>query len=217
MTRELVNRRGKKITVTLSDEEMFAEFVRLHLAGRIPRNEFSGSLLTQARSQKGSPEQRWWMHEMVLTASGQVASGEKVGVLTRVAVMVKKASESRDPMIKLVVNDFHRIGIFGKLPARVCRREKNDDGWSLIGRLYPDGSLIQSDKARFQEDELRVLANYELDPEKSSREHGLTHGWCCFCGLALTADNSLQVGYGPVCADKYGLPWGPLPRREKVE
>lgn len=34
---------------------------------------------------------------------------------------------------------------------------------------------------------------------------------CCFCGIALTDDGdgrSVKVGYGPVCAAKYGLPWG---------
>ena len=40
-------------------------------------------------------------------------------------------------------------------------------------------------------------------------------GWathhCCFCGLELTDDGegrSVDVGYGPICAQKNGLPWG---------
>lgn len=34
---------------------------------------------------------------------------------------------------------------------------------------------------------------------------------CVFCNRALTDDadgRSIDVGYGPVCADKHGLPWG---------
>ena len=34
---------------------------------------------------------------------------------------------------------------------------------------------------------------------------------CAFCGLELTDDGegrSVEVGYGPICAKKYGLPWG---------
>ena len=35
------------------------------------------------------------------------------------------------------------------------------------------------------------------------------HGSQCFiCGRALDTAESLSVGYGPVCADKHGLPWG---------
>lgn len=36
--------------------------------------------------------------------------------------------------------------------------------------------------------------------------HGQQHAWCCFCGLELTDDVSVRVGYGPVCAAKHGLP-----------
>lgn len=219
--RELVNRRGKKISVTLSDDEMFAKFIELHLAGRIPRSDFSGSLMQQARAKRGTPEQRWWMHELVLRATGAATEApgadSVVGKLARVAEMIATAAASRDPMIKLVVDDRHRIGIFGKAPSRVCRREIDDEKWTMIGRLAADGILTERSGQRFQESELQTLIEYDADPVFASRDHGLRHGWCCFCGLALTADASVTVGYGPICADKYGLPWGPLPRREKVE
>ena len=32
-------------------------------------------------------------------------------------------------------------------------------------------------------------------------------GWCCFCGITLTNKISIFHGYGPICADYYGLPW----------
>lgn len=31
---------------------------------------------------------------------------------------------------------------------------------------------------------------------------------CSFCGLHLTNPQSVVVGYGPICADNWGLPWG---------
>jgi hypothetical protein len=31
---------------------------------------------------------------------------------------------------------------------------------------------------------------------------------CCFCSRLLETLESISAGYGPVCADKYGLPWG---------
>jgi Family of unknown function (DUF6011) len=37
---------------------------------------------------------------------------------------------------------------------------------------------------------------------------GHTTSFCCFCSLELTDDRSTDVGYGPVCASKRGLPWG---------
>lgn len=37
---------------------------------------------------------------------------------------------------------------------------------------------------------------------------GKETGFCCYCGLGLTNKHSLAVGYGPICAANYGLPWG---------
>ena len=37
---------------------------------------------------------------------------------------------------------------------------------------------------------------------------GRRTGSCCFCARELTDGRSVRVGYGPVCADHYGLPWG---------
>ena len=37
---------------------------------------------------------------------------------------------------------------------------------------------------------------------------GHSTGKCVFCRQPLTDDRSTTVGYGPVCADNNGLPWG---------
>lgn len=55
---------------------------------------------------------------------------------------------------------------------------------------------------------LDLLTRLNADPASVAGQHGLASGWCCFCKAALTADGSLAVGYGPVCAQKFGLPWG---------
>lgn len=40
---------------------------------------------------------------------------------------------------------------------------------------------------------------------------GHATGCCVFCARDLTDDRSVQVGYGPVCAQKHSLPWGLVP------
>ena len=45
--------------------------------------------------------------------------------------------------------------------------------------------------------------------EAAALGHASHH--CCFCGIELTDDGegkSVDVGYGPICARKNGLPWG---------
>ena len=51
------------------------------------------------------------------------------------------------------------------------------------------------------------LAEILADPAAAGVSHGLRTGSCAFCGLELTTPESVGNGYGPVCAEKYGLPW----------
>lgn len=52
-----------------------------------------------------------------------------------------------------------------------------------------------------------LLTAFAADPVGMARQYGRRSGRCVFCGLLLTDPRSLAVGYGPVCATKWGLPW----------
>lgn len=39
---------------------------------------------------------------------------------------------------------------------------------------------------------------------------GQQFSYCCFCSTEITTKESLSVGYGPICAEKWGLPWGEI-------
>lgn len=69
--------------------------------------------------------------------------------------------------------------------------KKYDGEWVYEGRrplyfIYPDDKVTAEEAARF----------------------GHAHGCCLFCLRNLTDERSTEVGYGPVCAEKNGLPWG---------
>lgn len=49
-----------------------------------------------------------------------------------------------------------------------------------------------------------LLSNFPVAVSKYGKEISR----CCFCGLTLTDPASVYVGYGPTCAEKYGLPHG---------
>jgi hypothetical protein len=53
-----------------------------------------------------------------------------------------------------------------------------------------------------------LLARLSRDPAGVASEYGRLTGQCCFCGLSLKDTRSTAVGYGPICAEKFGLPWG---------
>src|SRR5258708_1143510 len=48
------------------------------------------------------------------------------------------------------------------------------------------------------------------DPIKFGALHVQQYKHCCFCNTELTSKTSLFAGYGPICADNWGLPWGEI-------
>lgn len=55
---------------------------------------------------------------------------------------------------------------------------------------------------------LPLLRRFSANPAGVAAEYGRLTGNCCFCGRELTDERSTSVGYGPVCAGHYHLPWG---------
>jgi len=74
------------------------------------------------------------------------------------------------------------------------------------GRNAPDGL---ADKLR----------RFSADPAGEAAAHGHLTGRCCFCNKRLGEgqdQRSVAVGYGPDCADHFGLPWGTTVAAEAV-
>ena len=53
-----------------------------------------------------------------------------------------------------------------------------------------------------------LLIAMATKPAETAAEYGHLTGRCCFCRKALNDERSTEVGYGPICAKHYGLPWG---------
>lgn len=78
------------------------------------------------------------------------------------------------------------------------------------GRVSPEGVLTPSAKldAEFLSALTTLLQEFSKNPARVAKEHGRLTGSCCFCNktLGLGEDKrSVAVGFGPVCADHYGL------------
>lgn len=76
-----------------------------------------------------------------------------------------------------------------------------DNVW--YGRITREGKLEKSRSTTFEV--IRVLKALAKDPAKVAEAYGKKYGYCCFCARELTDDRSVAAGYGPVCADHYGL------------
>lgn len=75
------------------------------------------------------------------------------------------------------------------------------------GRIELDGSFTES-RHPWASRVADFLKTFDDDPSGVAKAQGDLLSACCFCGIALTDQRSISEGYGPICADKFGLPWG---------
>ena len=77
-------------------------------------------------------------------------------------------------------------------------------GETRLGEIQEDDVFV----GLISDRQLLLLVTLCLDPITAASLWGKTIGSCCFCGRELTDERSTSMGYGPICAERWGLPWG---------
>lgn len=149
--------------------------------------------------------------------------GEVSGIL---ALFTKAKTHLKHPAIVLSVPALgpgtairltiagERAKVPGSLTVTDGTKDENTGKRGWLGRITLNGVYEPSadaiDALAVPEITARLIA-FAQEPGKIAGEHGRLTGRCCFCRIALTDERSTAVGYGPDCADHYGLPWGERP------
>lgn len=92
-----------------------------------------------------------------------------------------------------------------------CVQVKEYDGQGRwFGRIYRDGRFELSPKYKAEDmtHVTGILTALCADPIATATAHGRLTGRCCFCHIRLKDERSTEMGYGPVCAESFGLDWG---------
>ena len=76
----------------------------------------------------------------------------------------------------------------------------------FYGRIDTDGKFYPTRHAG--KDVVALVSEFAANPEEVAGRYGRLTGGCCFCVRPLKDERSLSVGYGPICADRFGLNWG---------
>jgi hypothetical protein len=74
-------------------------------------------------------------------------------------------------------------------------------------RIKPDGSFFFP-RGFHTPGTINALRHIGDNPLQAAVAHGHATGNCSFCARDLTDPRSTSVGYGPICASHFGLPWG---------
>jgi hypothetical protein len=188
---------------------------------------FAGSLVKQFEEKNQLSQKQWyWVGKMIEKADKGVQEPVKVevGSMTGLISMLQTASKHlKHPKIRMKDAEGNPVAVSlsgpkSKTPGYV---QVTDGGpfknnvW--YGRVSPSGVWEQT-KSEYVKSKLvsvkALLVALSEKPAETASAYGKLTGRCCFCNGGLSDPRSAQVGYGPVCAKHYGLPWGKFSKEE---
>jgi hypothetical protein len=189
--------------------------------------DFIVSLLAQDTRKAGlapmrrlSGVQWWWMNELAERAERTQAPvvretaplGDMKGVIRLFDVA---AQHLKKPGITLGMTAEAGDTLLVRLkPASASDRVPNsinvvrEDGvW--LGRILREGRFELSSRDKDAAKEVvPALQRFAADPITGAKASARLTGRCAFCNTGLKDERSTSVGYGPICAAHWDLPWG---------
>jgi hypothetical protein len=217
MTRTMTTSKGHTFTTDLTDDQA----ARIVAVGD---SAFGRDLAAAYGRGRLSAAQRPWLHKLALDMQAPAAPAPVSAVdafATQIVALMDGAVASglRRPRVTVDLTDSRfeapghaRItlavaGAASRYAGQVMVTDGRPYGSSTFyGRIDREGRYFASRAAPgWVEAALREMA---LDPAAFTAAVGRRTGNCCFCARELSTTESLAVGYGPICAGHYGLPWG---------
>jgi hypothetical protein len=188
-------------------------------AGKVQRADiaFVTSLIQKSDNGTLTYNMRSWIERMAVKVVDPAPAIGKLPSMTGVVELLAKAKASslKFPKLWLQFKDKTpiRIAIAGEKSRTPGYLTITDGGGfgnnQYFGRISPAGDFeVGRDGPGRTEELVKLLSALAANPAKVAAEFGHITGHCAFCGLTLKTDNSVTVGYGPDCAETYGMPWG---------
>lgn len=79
------------------------------------------------------------------------------------------------------------------------------EGKTYAGCVSPNGEFRCSREVANPKAVEAAVRAFAADPAKAAKAYGTLTNACCFCGRRLSDAESVRLGYGPICAENYGL------------
>lgn len=175
--------------------------------------EFAQSLLRSANGPRGASEKQiHWMKVLLDRANGTTAPEVTVSVDGIISLLRTASKSLKFPKVRLATEDGQRVvlslaGPKSRYTGDVMVTDGGPFGANVyFGRIGQDGTVVAS--GSMAAPVMSLLQAFAADPAGVGALIGRRFGSCCFCSRELETRESLAVGYGPVCAVKYELPWG---------
>ena len=166
------------------------------------------------KSGKWSDKQRYWVEKLALEALGviPVVRPDRSEQLISFDSLVAKFKVARSNGLKRPKLTF-TDAVLGTIVLSLAGDNSTNPNHIYIktngiysGKVSPEGRFSPS---RDCSDAVKsYLKTLNGDVAAIGAQYGRETGNCCFCAREITTDESMSVGYGPICASKWQLPWG---------
>jgi hypothetical protein len=188
--------------------------LRQQLRDAIPKlaeadRDFATALL---RSINPSPKQRHWIQ--ILINRTQIANFDGTGNYKAIIELFDSALQKLKRPTIIVHSE---SGDLALKPAGAQSRNPGfiyvltDPAGEYSGKIDPTGTRFTPGSETGLETATAIkaaLLALAQDPVAAAKAYGARTGNCCFCRRLLTDARSTAEGYGPICATRFGLPWG---------
>lgn len=171
----------------------------------LPQSEAAARMIAKAKQR---------LEDEANLAEVRAADREQIVRFPRILQMFAAAREAglKRAKIRFADADGNPIiltaaGSSSKNPGSVYVTDDRPYGSNLyFGRIAPDGVFVKGRDINAAV--VIALVQVEENPAAAAAAYGRRTGCCCFCSRLLTAEDSVSVGYGPICAANHGLPHG---------
>lgn len=205
-----------------SDKEAISRLESLVKSGKLS-GEFATSLVKKALGKWGlSAAQIAWVHKLVADVENPPKGAEPV-VLDDNGEIFELFKEGGKKYPKITFGEVRLSYVKSKGHINVTNGKSfydADNKW--YGRIVlKDGvATFDPSKKSFVASDLpdvtETVKGFAASPVAFAAAYGKACGSCCFCSKELTTAESLEAGYGPDCAKRYGLPWGKKKAKKKA-
>lgn len=183
-------------------------------AGRVT-SDFARSLLDQYRNRGSLSDRQWpWVEKLAADGPRSEAFTDAVSMTAIIAAFESAKQHKGNPVLRILAGEDHvlRLAVIrsersrypGAINVTGNQRQYDDRPW--YGRINLDGSFSRSRETTPAI--TAALEAFAADPLAAAAAYGKSLHSCCFCGINLTSAASKAAGYGPICAQKWGLAWG---------
>lgn len=209
MTQVFFTSKGERIESDLEDYEC-TQILNDAAKDRTP-SDFAMSLMQAEIDDRLTDRQRPWLHKLALEArdggSNKPESRTVDGMRPIYDLMHTAKQSLKYPKVRVLGVQLSVAGDRARIPGSInvtSIGSYHETDW--YGRITDDGAFNPARGCPdWVAESLKQIAN---DPSGVAASEGRVTGSCCFCCQELSTKESLYAGYGPVCADNYGLPWG---------